>query len=114
MTAAQIQARVDAWLAARADGIARLEYFGLLARQWRDVSREFGADSAAARGVLLGLVRESHGCPSLACGHEGGWGPDWNTWTVSNPPGKGRGCAIISSQCGSEAEALVVALESEP
>jgi len=65
----------------------------------------------ATRGCVLELVRERHGVPSLQCGHEGGWDPGWDSWTVTNPPGRGHGCRIVSSQCASEAEALVAALE---
>lgn len=114
MTAAEMQQRVDAWLDARSAWLGQDSARWSLASQWQAVSQQFGADSPAALGVLLGLIRELHGCPSLACGHEGGWGDDWNTWTVSNPPGKGRGCAIISHGHASEAQALLAALEAAP
>ena len=64
----------------------------------------------ATVGCLLALVREKRGVPSLVCGHVGGWDDDWDTWEVSNPPGRGHGCCL-EGRGETEAEALVAALE---
>lgn len=60
------------------------------------------------RGHALAQVRARLGCPSLRCGHTGGWGPDWNTWLVDNPPGRGHGC-VLAGEGTTEHEALLAA-----
>lgn len=67
----------------------------------------------ATLGCLLALVREAYEIPSLQCGHVGGWDEDWDTWEVSNPAGRGVGCAY-RGRGATEAEALIAALESAP
>jgi hypothetical protein len=71
----------------------------------------FGWGSDEANGSLLGLARDAHGCPSLRCGHKGGWDKGWDRYGVDNPPGLGHGCVIASFGCATEEEALVAALE---
>jgi len=62
MTAAEIQRRVDAWLASRGPyWTGESDRRQSLNSQWGIVTAEFGADSDAATGVLLGLVREAWG-----------------------------------------------------
>ena len=70
-------------------------------------------DDAATLGCLLALVREAWGVPSLQCGHVGGWDDDWDTWQVSNPPGRGHGCCFKGTGPSEEA-ALVAALRGAP
>ena len=68
-------------------------------------------DDPATLGCLLALVREAYDCPSLQCGHVGGWDDGWDSWVVGNPPGRGHGC-IIAGEGATEAAALVAALEA--
>ena len=70
-------------------------------------------DDPATLGGLLSPVREAYDCPSLQCGHVGGWDEGWDSWIVGNPPGRGHGC-VIAGTGSTEAEALVAALEAAP
>lgn len=120
----EIIARVDAWLAThdasvwlRADWTSRVENWRYRAG-FRDDSnvdraKALASIEAAMLGILLALVREAWGVPSLRCGHVGGWGDDWDTWHVDNPPGRGHGCCL-KGEGPTEAEALVAALEAAP
>jgi len=104
--AAEIQQRVDAWLAGRTAWIEATPRRMTLAVQWRHVSRVLGADSDAARGVLLGLVREGHGDWWIHTEPVDFDDPDQNFWLAA---GLGR---VVSDN--DESVALLRALELAP
>ncbi len=109
-------ARVDAWLVEResAGWFTDLPWERQSVRaQWRESTAMHGAESPPAKGCLLALVRLAHNCPTLQCGNVGGWGDDWDTWLVGNPPGRGHGC-VIAGEGPTEIDALVAALEASP
>ena len=115
MTAAEIQQRVDACLDARSAWLGQDSARWSLASQWQAVSRQFGADSPAALGVLLGLVREAWGDPTLTPDfipigsprNDEGF-PFWFCWVEwpNNDPSPG-----VSR---TEAGGLLAALEAAP
>lgn len=116
MTGAEIQTRVDAWIRHRSEA----GWFDdadrrFLRDQWRDVAHRHGADTDAARGVLLGLVREAFGEPSIyACTWReykrvnGETVDDGIAWIVTwqNAPG-------YITKAREEFDALVLALEAK-
>lgn len=120
MTREDLASRVLAWLLERgasgwieAGGPSRLE----LCEQWRNVAAEHGAESPAALGCLLALVREAHAEPSIyACtmvaakvldGRVVDDGVEWIvTWGIV-----AVGCI---ARANTEALALVAALEVAP
>lgn len=106
MTPQEIFKHVDAWLRGRgrsgwteAGGVRRLS----LCAQWRDVTERWGADSNAATGTLLGLVREAFGEPSIyACSMGDRWIVTW------------RGAHGSIAEGDTELLAALAALEAAP
>lgn len=106
MTAAEIQQRIDAWLDARSAWLGQDDARWSLASQWQAVSRQFGADSPAALGVLLGLVRAAWKATVSAVDMKHQYLDHWRVTHggLSNTCGHG----------GTEVEALLAALEAAP
>jgi hypothetical protein len=113
LTAYQIEGRVNAWIAGRLDAMwfSGMPARHLLLGQWRETLRHMSADSPAAAGQLLALVREAWDEPTLTprwesaayCEGHGVPGPRW----VVCPDD--AGAPVIAA---TELDVLVFALEA--
>lgn len=119
LTAADVHNRVDRWLAAResegwfADRLDRQPTRYALRRQWETVAGSHGADSEAARGVLLGLIREWHDDPGMGCSQFVD-GDDSVKWQVCHSETARRWSGWPLSFGESEVDVLIAALEMNP
>lgn len=125
--------RVNAWLASRAEWLDASEQRQQLRAQWHAVTLAFGAESAAASGVLLGLVREAWGCDAwrrLTIEPAGaGWcivlrngrhrppgraHAGWELDRIAHPRYLGESGPLGANEFATEADALLAALEAAP
>ena len=111
MSPAEVEQRVDAWLAAREGSLWFKE---LPTRpQWHEAVERHGADSAPAMGCLLALVRLAWDDETIVTScRPGPEAAPW--WTTMHWGGTGMRNLMKNYTWPTEREALVAALEARP